>query len=82
MTARHVTAWRAAQELGETNHLAIVRTALRVALHHIDPRVRPLRLFWKDAAFRKSAQMRLLAAQWRDMRESYRRPLDQALVKK
>ena len=82
MTARYVTAWRAAQELGETNHLAIVRTAVRVALHHIDPRVRPLRLFWKDAAFRKTAQMRLLAAQWRDLRESYRRPLDEAPVRK
>ena len=82
MTARYLTAWRAAQELGETNHLAILRTALRVALHHIDPRVKPLHLFWKDAAFRKTAQMRLLSAQWRDLRESFRRPLDEAPVRK
>jgi glycosyltransferase involved in cell wall biosynthesis len=82
MTARYLTAWRAAQELGETGHLAIVSSALRVALHHIDPRVKPLHLFWKDVAFRKSAQMRLLKAQWRDLRDSFRRPLDEAAARK
>jgi polysaccharide pyruvyl transferase CsaB len=74
MAARHLVPYAASRDMLAPEAPGVWSTMARLAFHHVDPRVRPLALFARDAAYRKAAQFRLLVAQLRDLRRRRQEP--------
>jgi polysaccharide pyruvyl transferase CsaB len=77
MVARHLAAHAVSRALARGGGPgAIARSVARIALHHADPRLRSWRHLGREIQYRKSAQARVLIAQWQDLRARRGRPAE------
>ena len=79
MVARHLVAHATRRELLMPGPSGIPSSLARLALHHVDPRVRSLPHLARDVLYRKIAQVQLLKVQWQDWRERRRPPAGESL---
>jgi polysaccharide pyruvyl transferase CsaB len=73
-TARHLVAQRAVRDLVYESRGGLLGSAVRLLVHHVDPRVRTWPHVVRDIAYRKAAQWAAFRTDVADVRRRFRRP--------